>query len=164
MTNERETITIEDAQLIYKNFSGTESAFNVAGNREFSVILDEETARNLLDREYNVKFLKPREEDDDDLAPVPYLPVSVSYKVRPPTIVMITSTGRAKLDDTSVETLDWADIVKADLIISPYRWTIGTGANTKTGVKAYLRSLYVTVQEDELERKYALQAMEDDNA
>ena len=156
--SERETVMIEGAQLVFRNFSGAESAFNPAGSREFSVLLDDETAQELIAKEYNVKFLKPRDEESGD-APQAYLPVAVSYKLRPPTIIMITSTGRAKLDEGSVETLDWADIINSDLIITPSRWVVGA----KTGIKAYLKSLYVTVQEDALERKYAIQAMEQDN-
>jgi hypothetical protein len=55
------------------------------------------------------------------------------------------------LDENSIETLDWAEIEKADLIVTPYAWTVGA----KSGIKAYLKSLYVTVVEDELELKYA---------
>jgi hypothetical protein len=154
MANDRETVTIEGAQLVFKNFSGAEGQYNAAGEREFSVILDHEDAQSMVARGWNVKYLKPREEDD---APTPYLPIKVSYKVRPPTVVMITSTARTRLDESSIETLDWADIRSADLIVTPYAWTVGA----KTGIKAYLKSLYVTVEEDELERKYALQNMEE---
>lgn len=147
MANEKNTVTIEDAQLIFKNFSGIEGQFNAAGDREFSVILDAKNARLMEKDGWNIKYLKPRDEGDE---PTPYLPVKVSYKNRPPTVVMMTSTARTRLDEQSIETLDWADIEKADLIVTPYHWAVGA----KTGVKAYLKSLYVTVREDDLERKY----------
>jgi hypothetical protein len=64
--------------------------------------------------------------------------------------VVITSRGRTNLDDTQVEMLDWATIVNVDLIVRPYEWLV----NGKTGIKAYCQSIYVTIEEDELERKY----------
>jgi hypothetical protein len=149
MADNRQTVTIEDAQLIFKNFAGKEGQFNAAGNREFSVLLDPETATRMERDGWNIKYLKPREEGDE---PVPYLPVSVSFKVRPPRIVMMSSTARTQLDEDSCEVLDWADIEKSDLIVTPYEWSV----NGKTGIKAYLKSLFVMIAEDDLERKYRI--------
>lgn len=152
--SDKTTVTIENAQLIFKNFAGVEGQFNTAGDKEFSVILDHENAREMETAGWNIKYLKPREDGD---LPTPFLQVKVSYKLRPPTVVMLTSTARTRLDENSIETLDWADIKTADLIITPYHWAVGS----KSGIKAYLKSMYVTVQEDELERKYALNEGED---
>jgi hypothetical protein len=63
---------------------------------------------------------------------------------------MLTSRGKTNLDEDMVDILDWADVVKADVIIRPYEWEV----NGKSGVKAYLQSIYVTIEEDDLERKY----------
>jgi hypothetical protein len=150
MDNQK-TVTIENATLIYKNFAGNEGPYNVRGDKEFSVILDEVSAVHLTQEGWNVKYTPVRDEDEGN-EPKPYLPVKVSYKVRPPTVVMITSNARTRLTEDSIETLDWADIVTADLIVAPYAWEYGN----KTGIKAYLQSLYVTVQEDALAMKYRL--------
>jgi len=64
---------------------------------------------------------------------------------------MITSRGRTTLREDDVELLDWADIRIADLIVRPYEWAV----NGKTGIKAYLQSIFVTIDEDALELKYS---------
>jgi uncharacterized lipoprotein YajG len=69
---------------------------------------------------------------------------------------MITSTARTHLNEDSVEVLDWAVIKIADLIARGYEWTV----NGKTGIKAYVQSLFVTIEEDELERKYAVSGLD----
>jgi hypothetical protein len=79
------------------------------------------------------------------------LPVSVNFKGRPPRIVLITSRGRTNIDEHGVEMLDWVDIINVDLIVRPYEWTV----NGKSGIKAYLQSIYITIEEDPLELKYS---------
>jgi hypothetical protein len=143
------TVLMEGVRIIFRNFSGKEGKYNREGDRNFAVLLDDAVATAMAEDNWNVKWLPPRGEDEEE-TPQAYLPVSVSYKGRPPRIVMITSRGRTNIDDTQVEMLDWATIVNVDLIVRPYEWTV----NGKSGVKAYLQSLYVTIEEDELERKY----------
>lgn len=142
-------IVIEDAHIIFRNFSGAEGQFNPAGRRNFCVLLSLELADELSRDGWNVKVLAPREEGDD---PQPYLQVAVSYDNIPPKIVMITSRSKTLLDGETVGLLDAVDIEHVDLIIRPYNWTLATG---KSGVKAYVKSMYVTVAEDEFEGKYA---------
>lgn len=150
MTDELGTVTIEGAQIIFRNFTGKEGQYNAEGDRNFAVILEPETAERMLKDGWNVKTLEPRDEADD---PTPYLPVRVSYKYRPPKIIMITSTSRTPLDEDAVGTLDWAQFKNVDLIVNPSEWHV----NGKSGIKAYLKTMFVTIEEDELERKYAVQ-------
>lgn len=143
-------VTIEGARLLFRNFTGAENRFNEPGNRNFCIVLDPKQAEQMKADGWNVKFPDPRDEEEE--ARDPYLPVAVKYTFRPPLIVMITSTGRTNLVEDTCGILDWADITDADLIIAPSRWDVGG----KSGIKAYLRSLYVTVNEDVLARKYAI--------
>jgi hypothetical protein len=143
------TVLMEGVRIIFRNFSGKEGQYNREGDRNFAVLLDEKVATTMAEDNWNVKWLKPRTEDEEE-EPQAYLPISVNFKGRPPRIVLITSRGRTNLDEGSVEMLDWADIINVDLIVRPYEWTV----NNKSGVKAYLQSIYVTIEEDPLEEKY----------
>ena len=152
------TVLIEDAKILFRNFAGLEGQYNRAGDRNFHVILPPQLAADMERDGWNVKYLKPRDEDQQ---PDAHVQVSVSYKGRPPTIVMITDRWdpelqdfrqmRVTLPEELVELVDYADIAKADLILNPYPWNV----SGKSGIKAYLKSLFITIRQDELERKYA---------
>lgn len=150
MPQQDNTVLMEGVQIIFRNFAGKEGQYNREGDRNFAVKLSDEVAEMLANDGWNVKQLQPREDDEEGL-PQPYLPVSVNYRGRPPRIVIITSRGRTNLEEEQVEMLDWADIENVDLIVRPYSWEV----QGKTGIKAYLQSMYVTIEEDELQRKYA---------
>lgn len=139
-------VIIENAQLIFRNFSGKEGKFNPGGNRSFCVVLDEEKSKELLDLGYNVRYLKPRNEDEK---PTPYLQVKVTYGKVEPSIYLVGKT-KTLLSEDNIGMLDWADISNADLQIRPYKWEMAG----KTGTAAYLDVLYVTIQENVLEEKY----------
>lgn len=140
--------TLEGVTLIFRNFSGVEGRFNPPGRRTFSILLDPELGRQMEEDGWNVRWLKPREEGEE---PNGHLPVRIRFDGRPPKVVLITSRGRSVLGENELSLLDWADIVNVDLIIRPY-------TPSQSGVEwvtAYLQSMYVTIEEDELERKYS---------
>jgi len=141
---------MEDAIIGFRNFSGIEGEFNRKGDRNFAVFLSPEQAEAMLRDGWNVKFLKVREEGEE---PQAYLQVSVSYneKAKPPRIVMVTSRNKTPLGEDMVENLDHVDIAMVDLILNPYHWNV----SGKTGVKAYLNTMYITIEENYLDLKYA---------
>lgn len=144
------TFKVEDATLWHRNFRGAEGRYNQEGEKGFSVVLQDDVAEKMLQEGWNVRYTKPREEGD---VPIPFVPVAVGYKIRPPRVVLITPSGkRTQLDESSIAVLDWADIREADLICRSFYWTNGD----KSGLKAYLQTLIVTINEDELEAKYKL--------
>jgi hypothetical protein len=145
-----ENVTIENAIIRFRNFSGKEGQFNAKGNRNFSVFLPEEDGHKFEALGWPVKWLKSREEED---GPQAMLTITVKYseKARPPRVILINSRGRTDLGENEIEILDWAEIEKVDLTIRPYHWEV----SGKQGVKPYLQAIYITIHEDELEKKYA---------
>ena len=141
-------ITIENARIGFRNFSGKEGKYNVAGKRNFCVFLEHDLAVRLQEDGWNVKYLRPREDDEE---PQAYLQVSVAFENVPPKIVLISSNGKSTIDEDEVNILDWAEFKNIDLIIRPYNWEV----NGKSGVKAYLKTMYATIEIDEFESKYA---------
>lgn len=140
-------ISIENAQIGIRNFGGKEGRYNPAGRRNFCVFLEEDVANALLEDGWNIRWLEPKEPGDEKK---PFMQVSVSFGNNPPKIVLVTSHGKSVLNEDSVGLLDWAEIECVDLILRPYNWEV----NGKSGVKAYVKSMYVTIVEDEFEKKY----------
>lgn len=141
-------IVIEGARIGFRNFSGKEGKFNPAGRRNFCVFLPNDEAVSLADDGWNIKWLRPRNEDEE---PQAYIQVAVAFGNIPPNVFMVTSRGKSKLDESTIDILDWAEIENVDLVIRPYNWE----ANGRTGVKAYVKDMYVSIVEDKFESKYA---------
>ena len=141
-------IIMEDVKLVHRNFAGKEGQYNREGERNFSVLIDESLAKTLDEDGWLVKWFKQKTEEDPVQA---FLPVSLRFDIRPPKVVMITSRGRTQLDEEDVELLDYANIIVADIIVRPYDWAVGG----KGGIKAYVQSLFVTIEEDYLDLKYS---------
>ena len=140
-------IRIENAKIRFRNFSGKEGRFNPAGRRNFCVFLDDDTANDLKDEGWNIKWLNPRTEDDE---PQAYIQVAVSYANVPPKVWLVNSKQKTLLDEETISTLDWAELEEVDLVIRPYNYDV----NGKSGVKAYLKTMYAKIVEDEFADKY----------
>lgn len=143
-----EPVSLFGVDIIYRNFEGREGQYNREGSRNFSVVLPEDVADQMAADGWNVRCKVSKEEDGSKLCT---LPVEVSYKNRPPRVVMITSRGRQTLTEPELVLLDWADIKTVDVTINPYSWSV----NGNEGVKAYAKNLFITIIEDAVELKYA---------
>lgn len=145
----RGILQIDDARIIHRNFSGIGSKFNREGDRNFSIIIeDEEQANALIDEGWNVKIKAPRDEDD---TPFMFLPVKVKFNDRGPNVYLKTGNAVNKLDEESIDCLDNIDIISVDIDIRPYEWEV----NGKTGRTAYLQSMSVTQNVDRFAIRYS---------
>jgi hypothetical protein len=147
MARNDRNVTIEDVTIAFRNFAGKEDVYNREGDRNFAIILDRDVADKMEQDGWNIKYLKAREEGDE---PQPYIQVKVSYKNRPPKIGMVTSKGLTYLGEAEVEMLDWVDIETADVTLNPYDWAV----NGRSGVSAYLQTLFLKIEEDYLQLKW----------
>ena len=133
----RDILQIDDARIIYRNFAGRGDKYNREGDRNFAVVIpDEEMAKELTDRGWNVKIKPPREDGD---TPFMFLPVKVKFNDRGPNVYLKTGNVQNKLDEESVGLLDNIDIIGVDLDIRPFDWDV----NGKQGRTAYLQSIRV---------------------
>lgn len=154
MNNQTRIYEIENAHITYRNFSGEERKYNQKGKRNFNLVLTEEQAKMFTDEGFKVRCQPPREEGGD---PRYLLPVNVGFEYRPPKIVVMNGKHRTEINEDTVNELDYADIDYIDMTIRPYYWNMGD----KSGVKAYLNSMYVTLVEDRFAAKYSEDAVED---
>lgn len=133
----RGILQIDNATIIYRNFSGAPSKFNREGDRNFAVVIpEEEMAEALTNEGWNVKVKPPREEGDK---PFMYLPVKVKFNDRGPNIYLKSGKSQNKLDEEAVGIIDMIDILNVDLDVRPYDWEV----NGKEGRTAYLQSMLI---------------------
>ena len=141
-------LVLEGVKLIFRNFSGNQTQYNPEGKRNFCVLVDPVMAEKLKTDGWNIRWLEGRMEGEE---PQAYMQVAVSFDNYPPNIMMVTKKQKVHLNEDTVTTLDWAEIKNVDLIIRPYNWEV----NGNKGIKAYLKSMYVTIEEDEFADKYS---------
>ena len=145
----RGILQIDDARIIFRNFSGEPSKYNREGDRNFAVVIpNSDLAERLSEDGWNVKINDPKEEGDD---PFIYLPVKVKFNDHGPNVYLISGGKRNKLDEETVGILDDIDIRSVSMDIRPYDWEV----NGKTGRAAYLQSIEVVQEIDRFAARYA---------
>lgn len=138
----RGILQIDDARIIYRNFSGVGSKYNREGDRNFAVVIpNQEIADELIKEGWNVRIKPPREEDED---PFMYLPVKIKFSDRGPNCYLRSGKIQTKLTESTIGCVDDIDILSVDLDLRPFDWDV----NGKTGRTAYLQSIRVTQKID----------------
>jgi hypothetical protein len=142
-------INIEGANIIWKNFSGERDRFN-PGKRGFSVVIDDAVMADELKQEgWNVKE-RPLQEGADPSEQEWTLPVKLNMN-RYTQVWLIVGNHKTLLNEDTVAQLDVVDITDCDLSIRPYEWEM----SGRTGITAYVDSMYVTIRENKFAEKYA---------
>lgn len=137
------TREFENVRIFNRNFSGKESKYNKAGNRNFCLELSDEEAFNLKEEGWNIKEYENRDGDKKY-----YVSINVSYgKSINPNVYLITNGEKILLDETTVGQIDNIDISRVDLVVRPYEWDTGK-------IKGYVKNMYVTAEEDRFASYY----------
>lgn len=158
MTKNIENIKIENARIVFRNLSGKPDKFNPqGGKRSFSVVIEDPEFANELKREgWNIKQFNPSPDSDEE--PAHFISVKVSYNNIPPHIYLCTSKNKTLLNEDTVGQLDYAEISNVDIVITPYQYEM----SGRSGISAYVKTMYVTVVEDEFASKYEYDDLDDE--
>lgn len=146
-----EILEIEDARIIYRNFSGVGSKFNREGDRNFSVVIpNQEIADQLIEQGWNVKIKDPRDGYED---PFMTLQVKVKFNGKGPAAYIKSGNSLTKLNEDTIDMLDDIDIASVSMDLRPYDWNV----NGKEGRTAYLHAINVIQNIDRFGAMYAEQ-------
>lgn len=149
MANPRlDNIVLSDTRIFFRNFSGNVSQYNRTGARTFACELPVEFAGQLASDGVNVKYSKDADGFPDHERP--FISVKVRYDIKPPKIFLVEGNTKTLLSEDTVGVLDSADIVRADLVITPVYYDV----NGNTGFSNYLKTAYITIEADEFAARY----------
>lgn len=148
-------LVIENAKIMFANFSGVEKQYNNEGERNFCVVIEDPiVAQQMKEDGWNVRLYMPR---DPEERPFNYVQVKVSYQPARFAPHIYTYKGRVstELDEETVGQLDHADITNVDVVIRPREWEPGR-------IKAYVKEMHVMLEESAFAHKYANRDDEDE--
>ena len=145
-------LMIDDARIIFRNFSGETSQYNREGKRKFSVVIPDEAIAEQLKghvnedgASWNVKIKPPRDVDD---TPLMFLDVNVRFNQYGPAVYLVSDGVQRPLNEESVGILDKISIEKCDMDIRPFD-NVTSGKAYRT---AYLQSIKVYQRENRYDR------------
>lgn len=161
-------IVIEDAKLLWPNFSGRPDRFsrNEPVPPNTNVTLKKDVADKL--RELGVNVREPKiDPDREGLDLDPFVKVRFNYSGRSePRVTMLMGDPaetpaarmpRQVLDRSTVKLLDTANIISADLVVNTYQ---APGSDSTT---LYADSAYIFVRPSPLDLKYGMFASDSDD-
>ena len=151
-------ITIRDAQIApykFRNFEGRETEYNRKGDRNFVIFLEKGLAQQLEADGAPISW-KPDRYNEGELRA--QMKIHVKYRDRkgnvmiPPKVVLVTKKNNTQLTEETIGMLDSAEIEKCDLVLTQY----ANGASMGPENSVALKTMYVTLSEDEFADEYAM--------
>lgn len=138
-------LEINDARIIWKNFSGRGDRFNREGDRNFHLVIPTQEDCDLLMNDknkygdsWNVK-IKPAREDGD--VPFMHMLIKLKYKDgRGPNVYLVSGNKQVALNEDTISCLDDIDIMSVDMDVRPYDDELPNGTTFRT---AYLSAMRV---------------------
>lgn len=151
-----EDVELEDVKVkwAWSHFDGREEGLNAAGDHNFTIILPEDTAKELRDLGWTgIKENEPYEEGDP---PEWTLKIKISYRYEAPKVFLIKThpdlgDRKFRADESDLADIRRSNTEQIDVIITPSRWVQGT----RTGVTAYAKELYAKIRESRFSARYA---------
>lgn len=151
-------ICIENTRFIFKtNFSGDPERDNYGNDTRCAniIIPDEEQARELAERGFNVRQTKPKPGQEEDFEPTYFVKIIVNFDSKwPPKIVLVSGDSEPqKLDEESIDTLDKVYVLNVNALLNPYINKKKKDAKPSL----YVKTLYVEqdVEDDPFAARYA---------
>lgn len=150
---DEKTLTFENVETIWSNFSGAKTMYTPEGSRYFNITLNDDQRKQAEEAGFNVKEHPSKNEGEP---PLYTLKVSFSWNDKypqfDPKIFEVRNGKTIPITESNVATLDGARIVKADVDVRTYHWLM---PNKTEGVAAKLELAYFHVLVSNLEEKYA---------
>ena len=148
-------LEIDDARIIFRNFSGRPDSYTREGDRSFSVVIPNiELYEELVEAGWNVRKKEPRDEYD---VPLMHLKVKVKYSDNGngPGVYLRSGDSVTRLNEDTIGMLDQIIIESVDMNIRPYDWN----RHGESGRTAYLESINVIQKVDRFGAMYASEGL-----
>lgn len=153
-------LIMEGTTIMFRNFAGRPTPFDpVGGKRRFCIPLLDNEAELLASAGCNIKYLKPKTDEDQ---PVPYVSAIVNYGPFPPRIWSVINVNGKRnvtaLNPDTVSILDHANIQNCDIILS-----MSSNKYKQGQICLYVDQMYAVIQNDYFADKYAIEEDDDDD-
>lgn len=151
-----------DFEVLFCNLEGRKERYNNDGDRTFRVkFFDPEFAQQLADDGWNIRIYTPKNEEYD---PYYYLTVKTKFRIdsekvrQDPEIHLVNSKNDIICGPQNMADVDMAfrnhKVTRVDLSVAPRYWT-NEGIGNGEGITAYIRELWVEIQDSPFASHYA---------